>query len=54
VLDEQSRFDLFSRALLELSNGDETEARSLWIELESLRSRSAGLRHSMRRRFQPA
>ena len=53
-LDEQARFDMFSRALLQLCNDDAMEARSLWGELESLRSRSGGLRQPWPRHFQHA
>lgn len=54
MLDEQSRFEVFSRALLQWCNDDEKEARSLWVELETLRYRSSGLRQSLEHHLQTA
>lgn len=54
ILDEQSRFEMFSRALLRWCGDDEKEARSLWVELETLRYRSGGFRQSLQHDLQTA
>ncbi len=53
MLDEQERFELFAEALLRWCGKDEEAARTLWVELESLRSRTGAMPNPWPRRGQP-